>query len=146
MAEIDDILVLTRKYYGRLQELLSAVPGGEVSARAAIEGLTVDETVHHVCQSDLWYLRLIDGVTRELPETAPDVESLLGLLRQTEQIMIGFLEALDAEMLPDVREVPAWWAEGGERSVRLILMHSLAHKYYHCGQLQSILHMLAGED
>jgi uncharacterized damage-inducible protein DinB len=138
--------VLTAKYYARLRELLPAVPNGRLAAKVAAEGLTVADTIMHVCQSDLWYLHLIDGVSRELPDAPADVDSLLGLLQQTEETVTGFLEALDPEMLVDLREVPAWWAEGARRSVRLILMHSLAHKYYHCGQLQSILHILAAED
>ncbi len=144
-AEIDDMVALTGKYYARLQELLAGVPDGHLSAGAGADGLTVAETIDHVCQSDLWYLDLIDGGSRRIESLLPDRESLRTGLRQTEASTIGFLEGLAPNVLAVTREVPAWWAEGAERSVRLILMHSLAHKYYHCGQLQSILHLLAGK-
>jgi len=144
-AEIDDMIALTGKYYARLQELLARVPDDHLSARAGARGLAVAETIDHVCRSDPWYLNLIDGGSRQIESLSPDRHSLADGLRQTEGLMIGFLEALTPDVLAATREVPAWWAEGAERSVRLILMHSLAHKYYHCGQLQSILHLLGGE-
>jgi uncharacterized damage-inducible protein DinB len=34
------------------------------------------------------------------------------------------------------------WGQDHEQPVLVILIHSLAHKYYHRGQLQAILYLL----
>jgi uncharacterized damage-inducible protein DinB len=142
-AELRDLLALTARYYGRLRELLSELPEGGLSLRVGGRGLTAAETIRHVCASDLWYMDRIDGGTRPAEEAADDPEALEAALTRSEQEMTAFLEALRPEQLGPPREVPAWWAAGAPVSVRLILTHSLAHKYYHCGQLQAILHAAA---
>jgi uncharacterized damage-inducible protein DinB len=143
--DVQDMLALTQRYYARLRELLDQMPEDWVDARVAPGGLSAAETIRHVCDAERWYMNLIDGGSREVGEAAEDKPQLVAALQRSEREMTPFLESLNEEMLAATRDVPAWWAEGEPRSARLILMHSLAHKYYHCGQLQSILHALASE-
>lgn len=143
-AEMQDIITLTRRYYARLGQILAEVPDDGLSARVGDEGLTVAATIHHVCQSDFWYRKAIDGSTTHVPELPPERGALLDCLARTEADWVAFLATLSPEVLDEPRRVPAWWAEHSECSVRIILMHSLAHKYYHCGQLQSTIYALQG--
>ncbi|HJN16778.1 MAG TPA: DinB family protein [Armatimonadota bacterium] len=145
MAEapvIDDLIALTEKYYLRIRQLLAELPDARLGASLGGDSLTVAETIRHVAQCDLWYANGIDGGTRELPDVGDDRASLEQLLQHSEAEMLDFLRSTDSAALAVNREVPTWWAEGADRSGQLVLMHSLAHKYYHCGQLQAILHTL----
>jgi uncharacterized damage-inducible protein DinB len=141
--DVREMLALTRKYYARLRELLAQAPADKVEWRCASENLSICETLRHVCAAERWYMNLIDGGSREASDPAADHEALLAALTETEAQMLAFLESMDEVTLETTAEVPGWWGEGKPQSARLILMHSLAHKYYHCGQLQSILHTLA---
>ena len=133
---------LTRKYYRRLRELLEAVPEDALGARVGDEGLTVEETVHHVSRADAWYRSLTGGTPPPDPETAAGKPALLASLARSEHEMLRFLEDLPPERLSAEWPVPAWWGEDRDQPTLVILMHSLAHKYYHCGQLQAVLHAL----
>ena len=141
-TEVADMLHLTGQYYRRLRELLAEVPDGSLAAKIGEEGLTIEETVRHVCQCDLWYLNVVDGGARSLTEVRAGCTGLAELLDGSERVMLAFLQEVTEELLCEPREVPAWWAEGCEPTARLVLVHSLAHKYYHCGQLQSIVNSL----
>ena len=137
---LESLAHLTRKYYGRLRELLDAVPEESLRARAGEEGMTVEETVHHVCRTDAWYRSLAGGPSPAEVETAVGKPALMAYLSTAEEEMLRFIESLPPERLGEEWEVPVWWGEDRDQPVLVILMHSLAHKYYHCGQLQSILH------
>ena len=141
--EIRDMQALTGKYHLRLRELLGQVPETALHERVGGVGMSVIETVMHVCEAERWYMNLIDGGATRTPAPSADAEGLLLALAEAEAEMTAFLESMDKGALAGTHDVPAWWAEGEPRSARLILMHSLAHKYYHCGQLQAILHALA---
>jgi uncharacterized damage-inducible protein DinB len=142
-----DALTLCGRHFARLRELVAQVPPGLLNARLGAAGLSVAQTVVHVCEAERWYMALIDGTAPEpSAPAAPDVDSLLSALDGAEAAMRGFLRALDPRLLEETRPVPAWWAADEPCSVRLILMHSLAHKYYHSGQVQSLLHDLAAGD
>jgi uncharacterized damage-inducible protein DinB len=143
--DVQDMLALTQRYYARLRELLNQIPEARLDARVAPGGLGAVETVRHVCDAERRYMNMIDGGSRVVGEAAEDKPQLLAALQRSELEMVRFLQSLTEEMLAATRDVAAWWGEGEPRSARLILMHSLAHKYYHCGQLQSILHALASE-
>jgi len=143
LPDVRDMQTLTRKYYLRLRELLGQVPEDALHERVGGAGLSVVETVRHVCEAERWYMNLLDGGARATPEPSPDADGLLRALAETEAEMAGFLESMDDAALAATHEMAAWWGEGEPRSARLILMHSLAHKYYHCGQLQAVLHALA---
>lgn len=138
LLEIEDVLRLTERYYFRLRVLLGEVTGDDLDAKVG-DGLTVTETIRHVCQADLWYQTFIDGEPRELQPGDASLDGLRETLARSEAGMIGFLQSIDPAGLAEERQNPSWWAEPGTCSGWLILMHSLAHKYYHCGQLQSIL-------
>jgi uncharacterized damage-inducible protein DinB len=133
---------LTRKYYARLRELLEAVPEESLAARAGDEGLTVEEMVRHVCRADAWYRSLTGATPPPEPETVAGKPALMASLATAEQEMLRFLEGLPPQRLSEEWEVPVWWGEDRDQPILVILVHSLAHKYYHCGQLQSILHLL----
>jgi uncharacterized damage-inducible protein DinB len=143
LPEIRDMQALTAKYHLRLRELLAQVPEGALHERVGGVGLSVVETVQHVCETERWYMNLIDGGERHTPEPSPHVDGLLHALAEAEAAMTAFLESMDEATLVSTHDVPGWWGEGEPRSARLILMHSLAHKYYHCGQLQAVLCALA---
>jgi len=145
MGTLADIIALTGKYHARLRELLGQVPEPHLDARSGSGGLTVAETIWHACEAERWYMDLIDGGSRTGAEAAKGRKALLAALTETEAEMVTFLGSLDEAALGRTLDVPAWWGEGEPRTARLILMHSLAHKYYHCGQLQAILHALADE-
>ena len=145
MSTLLDITALTRRYHARLRELLGQVPAEELGLRVGGAGLTVAETAWHVCEAERWYMDLIDGGSRTGGEPAKGRDGLLAALTETEAEMLVFLESMDEAALERTLGVPAWWGEGEPQTVRLVLMHSLAHKYYHCGQLQAILHALADE-
>jgi uncharacterized damage-inducible protein DinB len=130
---------LTRKYYARLGELLEAISEESLSARAGEEGMTVEEMVRHVCRADAWYRSLTGGVASPEPELVVGRPALMACLSAAEQEMLRFIEDLPPERLEEEWEVPVWWGEDRDQPILVILMHSLAHKYYHCGQLQSIL-------
>ncbi|MBM3474739.1 MAG: DUF664 domain-containing protein [Armatimonadetes bacterium] len=142
LPEIRDMQALTGKYHLRLRELVGQVPEAALHERVGGAGLSVVETVRHVCEAERSYMNLIDGGERQTPEPPPDVDGLLRALAEAEAEMGAFLETMDEATLATTRDVPGWWGEGEPRSARLILMHSLAHKYYHCGQLQAVLHAL----
>lgn len=141
-VEVADMLHLTGRYYRRLRDLLSQVPDASLAAKVGDEGLTVEETIRHVCQCDLWYLNVVDGGDRSLPDVGASSACLADLMDHSERAMVAFLMEVTEELLREPREVPAWWAEGCEPTTRLVLVHSLAHKYYHCGQVQSIVNSL----
>ena len=142
-AELRDMLALTRKYYARLRALLGQVPPDRLLWRCAPSQLSAFETLSHVCEAERWYTDLIGGGSRQTAEPAPNHDALQAALAETEAEMLAFLEGMDEDALEATTEVPGWWGEGRPQPARLILMHSLAHKYYHCGQLQAILHALA---
>ena len=141
--EIRDMLALTGKYHLRLRELLGQAPESALHERVGGVGMSVVETVQHVCEAERWYMNLIDGGARRTPELPVETEGLLLALAEAEAEMTAFVASMDEPALAGSHDVPAWWAAGEPRSARLVLMHSLAHKYYHCGQLQAILHSLA---
>jgi uncharacterized damage-inducible protein DinB len=130
-AEVRDMLALTRKYYARLRELLAQVPAGKLEWRPAPDHLSAEETLRHVCEADRWYMELLGH------GAAPTDD--------TESTMCACLASLDEAALERTAVVPGWWGEGRPQPARLILIQSLAHKYYHCGQLQALLHTLAGD-
>ena len=133
---VDDLVALTRKYYYRLRELLELLPDDQLHRSMSASGMSAIEALRHVAQCDLWYVIRIDGKERELPEASVDRAGALELLAFSEGEVLEFLGTVDPETLDISREVDSWWGEGEERSGTLIMMHSLAHKYYHCGQLQ----------
>jgi len=141
-AEVADMLHLTGRYYHRLRDLLSQLPDASLAAKIGDEGLTVEETVRHVCQCDLWYENLVDGGDRSLPDVGKGLSGLHELMDHSEGAMVAFLHEVTEKLLCEPREAPTWWAEGCEPTARLVLLHSLAHKYYHCGQLQSIINSI----
>jgi len=145
LAIVQDMMALTGRYYARLRELVLQVPEDRLGARVGDSGLTVTETVRHVCEADHGLVSLIAGTPRKVEAIVESKAGLLSGLERSEAMMMQFLEGLDPELLEARREVPTWWGQGEPRSGRLILMHLLAHKYYHCGQLPSILHVLATE-
>jgi uncharacterized damage-inducible protein DinB len=141
-AEIAEIASLAESYYARLLEILAAAPEGMLDARLGPDALSGRGAVAHVCAADGWYLALIRGERSGFPAAVPsdDPEAQLEGCRAA---MAEALVALAPAALDEERAVGIWWAPGGRATVRRILQHSLAHKYYHCGQLQALSHALA---
>ncbi|MBM3499865.1 MAG: DUF664 domain-containing protein [Armatimonadetes bacterium] len=141
--ELRSTVALTRKYYARLRELLAEVPSDRLGWRSAPAALTAGETARHVCEADRWYIDLIGGGSHSSLSPPDRHEPLQTALTETEAEMLTFLQEMDETTLAKTAEVPGWWGEGKPQPARLILAHSLAHKYYHCGQLQALLHAMA---
>ena len=140
--ELDDLISMNSNCYNRLRGLLAAVPDGQMEARVGEEGLPVFEQFFHSCGADIHYLNVIDSASRRLGRPAPDKAALEEMLAYAEGEVVSALEGMSGEDLRSKRQVK--WREG-EDSCLWILLHMIGHKYYHVGQLQSILHVLASE-
>jgi len=137
--EIADLISMTERCYRELQGLLERVPEGRLSARVGEEGLPALDQFFHACGADYHYLNLMDGGTRRLVRPPEERGALREMLQQSEGEVVGFLSRLTPEELWSQRQVK--WREGPDTCFWLFL-HMIGHKYYHIGQLCSILHTL----
>ncbi|MFQ6097223.1 MAG: DinB family protein [Armatimonadota bacterium] len=137
--ELDDLIAMQRMCYEQLAALLGQVPDDQMEARAGGDGYSVSGQILHACEADVHYLNVVDGGTRETPRSEPEKEALLEILRRTEAEMIATLDGMSPEDLRAKRTLP--WRED-QVSCLFILIHTIRHKHYHAGQLQSILYIL----
>ena len=137
--EIDDLVSMTSGCYARLRGLLAAVPDDRLDGRVGEEGLPVFEQFFHSCGADIHYLNVIDGGSRRLERPASEKAALQEALAYAEAEVVSALEGMSAEDLRSKRQVK--WREGQD-SCLWIFLHMIGHKYYHVGQLHSILHSL----
>ena len=133
---------MTSSCYARLRGLLDAVPDDQMGARVGEEGLTACDQFFHSCGADVHYMNVIDEGCRRLTRPPADKAAILEMLQQTEAEVVTALEGMSADDLRSKREVK-WWDRRG--SCLRILLHMIGHKYYHIGQLHSVLQTLQDE-
>jgi uncharacterized damage-inducible protein DinB len=140
IPEVADLVSMTRHCYRVLRGLLEAMPEDRLDAHVGEEGLTAWDQFFHACGADIHYLNVMDGGSRRLERPDAGKAALAKMLDQVEAEVVNALERIGAEALRARRRLK--WRED-EVSCLWVHLHMIGHKYYHHGQLHSILHLPA---